>query len=131
MNPGGFEGFDRITLTGVSAFGYHGVLPIERETGQTFRVDVVLHADIRRAGRTDDLEHTIDYGAVAESIVDVIEGEPVNLIEKLAQRIADAVFAVTHSDEVHISVVEVTVHKPSAPIDAEFVDVAVSIVRVQ
>ncbi len=131
MNPGGFEGFDRISLTGVSAFGYHGVLAHERETGQTFRADVVLHADIRRAGRTDDLEHTIDYGAVAESIVAAIEGEPVNLIESLAQRISDSVFAVTHSEEVHISVVEVTVHKPQAPIDVEFADVAVSIVRVQ
>jgi len=131
MNPGGFEGFDRIALTGVSAFGYHGVLPSERVTGQTFNVDVVIHADIRRAGRTDDLEQTIDYGAVADCIVATIEGEPVNLIERLAQRIADGVFAVTRSDEVNISVVEVTVHKPAAPIDAEFADVAVSIVRVQ
>ncbi|MFT6563760.1 MAG: dihydroneopterin aldolase [Actinomycetes bacterium] len=131
MSPGGFEGRDRIALTGIRAFGYHGVLPIERQTGQTFSADVVLHADIRRAGRTDDLAHTVDYGAVAECIVTAIEGEPVNLIEKLAQRIADDVFTVTHSKEVHVSVVEVTVHKPGAPIDADFVDVAVSITRVQ
>jgi 7,8-dihydroneopterin aldolase/epimerase/oxygenase len=131
MNPGGFEGFDRIAVTGVSAFGYHGVLPIERQTGQTFIADVVLHAEVRRAGRTDNLDHTIDYSAVAESMVAAITGEPLNLIEALAQRIADGVFAVTESHEVHVSMVEVTVHKPGAPIDAQFSDVSVSIVRVR
>ena len=86
----GFEGFDRITLTGVEAFGYHGVLESERALGQRFVVDVVLHAEIREAGRTDDLASTIDYSQVADTIVTVITGEPLNLIEALAQRIADA-----------------------------------------
>ena len=63
MNQG-FEGFDRITLTGVEALGYHGVLPSERENGQPFIVDVVLHAEIREAGRTADLDRTVDQSLV-------------------------------------------------------------------
>lgn len=127
----GFDGFDRITLTGVEAFGYHGVLEQERQQGQTFRVDVVLHAEIRRAGRTDDLSHTVDYGEVAMAVVGCIEGEPVNLIETLAQRIVDAIFELPSVIATHVALVEVTVHKPQAPIPTTFSDVAVSIVRVR
>lgn len=127
----GFEGFDRISLTGVEAFGYHGVLPAERANGQPFIVDVVLHAEIREAGRTDDLSRTVDYAAVAAAIVEAIEGEPLNLIESLAQRIADAIFALDSTRTTHVSLLEVTVHKPQAPIEAKFADVSVSIVRVR
>lgn len=127
----GFEGLDRITLTGVEAFGYHGVLATERETGQPFIVDVVLHAEIRQAGRTDDLSKTVDYSGVADAIVASITGEPLNLIEALAQRIADAIFDLDSVKENHVSLVEVTVHKPQAPIEAKFADVSVSIVRVR
>ncbi len=127
----GFEGFDRITLTGVEAFGYHGVLESERALGQRFVVDVVLHAEIREAGRTDDLASTIDYSQVADTIVTVITGEPLNLIEALAQRIADAIFEIASVRETRVSMLELTVHKPQAPINAIFSDVSVSIVRVR
>lgn len=127
----GFEGFDRITLTGVQAFGYHGVLETERETGQPFIVDVVLHAEIREAGRTDDLARTIDYSEVASVVVASITGEPLNLIEALAQRIVDQIFMLESVKITNVSMAEVTVHKPRAPIDAEFTDVSVSIVRVR
>ena len=130
MNQG-FEGFDRITLTGVEAFGYHGVLPEERAKGQPFIVDVVLHAEIREAGRTDDLSKTIDYSAVADAIVTAIEGEPLNLIEALAQRIAENIFDLESTVANHVSLLEITVHKPQAPIAARFADVSVSIVRVR
>lgn len=125
MIPDGFEGFDRIALTGVRAFGYHGVLPEERRDGQEFIIDVVLHAELREAGRTDDLAHTINYADVAIAISDCITGEPLNLIEALAQRIADRLLAMDR-----VSMVEVVVHKPSAPIPVPFADVSVSVVRV-
>lgn len=127
----GFEGFDRISLTGVEAIGYHGVLESERKLGQPFIVDAVLHAEIREAGRTDELTSTIDYADVAHAIVDSITGEPLNLIEALAQRIADAIFELESVKNTHVSLVEVTVHKPRAPIDATFSDVSVSIMRVR
>ncbi len=126
MSAVGFDGFDRITLTGVRALGHHGVLPQEREVGQEFVVDVVLHAEIRQAGRYDRLGDTIDYAEVAEAIADCITGEPLNLIEALAERIADQLLALDM-----VSIVEVIVHKPNAPIAVEFDDVSVSIVRVR
>jgi dihydroneopterin aldolase len=127
----GFEGFDRITLTGVEALGYHGVLTSERENGQPFIVDVVLHAEIREAGRTDDLARTVDYSEVADVIVAAITGEPLNLIEALAQRIAESIFALESATRTNVSLVEVTVHKPQAPINVPFSDVSVTIVRVR
>ncbi len=127
----GFEGFDRITLTGVEAIGYHGVLDSERGLGQPFIVDVVLHAEIREAGRIDQLTSTINYADVASAVLTSITGEPLNLIEALAQRIADAIFELESVKTTHVSLVEVTVHKPRAPIDATFSDVSVSIVRVR
>lgn len=116
---------DIIRLTGVRASGTHGVLNFEHERAQPFIVDATLHLDLTRAGRTDALGDTVDYGKVAKAIVDVIEGDHVDLIEKLAQEIADRVFAV----DTAIREVEVTVHKPHAPITVPFDDVAVTIDR--
>lgn len=115
---------DRITLTGVSAVGYHGVFPEERRDGQPFVVDVTCHLDLTPAAETDDLNLTENYGELAELVVAHIERDPVNLIERLAGRIADDVLRRTRSDRV-----EVTVHKPQAPITVPFVDVSVTVVR--
>ena len=115
---------DRITLTGVRARGRHGVLPEERILGQEFVVDLVLHLDLGRAAATDDLTKTVDYGALAVELVRIIEGEPVNLIETLAERLASACLA----HEV-VEAAEVSVHKPSAPIPVPFGDVVVTIRR--
>lgn len=115
---------DTITLTGITAVGHHGVFEHERRDGQPFIVDVVLHLDLRPAGRSDDLTQTAHYGELAEQVTELIAGEPLNLIEALAERIASSIlssFAVT--------AVEVTVHKPKAPIEVPFGDVAVSIFR--
>ncbi|WP_299168412.1 dihydroneopterin aldolase [uncultured Arthrobacter sp.] len=115
---------DTITLTGITAVGHHGVFEHERRDGQPFIVDVVLHLDLRPAGRSDDLTQTAHYGELAEQVAELIAGEPLNLIEALAERIASSIlssFAVT--------AVEVTVHKPKAPIGVPFGDVAVSIFR--
>ena len=115
---------DRIALVGLAAHGRHGVLDVEREAGQLFRVDVVLGLDTRPAAASDDLADTVDYGTLARSVLAVVEGEPVDLIETLAQRIADVCLV---DDRVQWT--EVTVHKPDAPIEAAFSDVALTIHR--
>ena len=115
---------DTITLTGVRANGTHGVLDFEHERAQPFVVDAVLHLDLAAAGRSDALNDTVDYGRAAKAIVDVIEGAHVDLIERLAQLIADRIL-----DIEPVTAVDVTVHKPHAPITVPFDDVAVSISR--
>ncbi|GAB3211330.1 dihydroneopterin aldolase [Marinactinospora thermotolerans] len=115
---------DRISLRGLRARGFHGVFEHERREGQEFVVDVVLGVDSRAAARTDDLSRTVHYGLLATALVEVIEGEPVNLIETLAQRLADTCLARPGVHEV-----EVTLHKPQAPIPHQFDDVAVTIHR--
>jgi dihydroneopterin aldolase len=115
---------DRVSLTGVRARGFHGVFDEERRQGQDFVVDVVLVLDTVRAASLDDVAATANYGTVAQRVVDIITGEPVNLIETLAQRVADACLVDAVVDEV-----EVTVHKPQAPIPVAFEDVSVTVVR--
>lgn len=115
---------DRISITGIEATGYHGVFESERETGQPFIVDLVLHVDTRAAAETDELSATVDYGAVATEVEAVITGPAVSLIETLAQRIAQTVLA--HAG---VQAVDVTVHKPRAPISVPFSDVTVQIRR--
>lgn len=121
----GTPALDRITLRGITATGYHGVFPEERRDGQPFVADLVLFTDLGPAAATDDLTLTAHYGEVAELVVQVITGEPLNLIEALAARIADAVL----SSFGVLAAVEVTVHKPKAPIAVEFGDVAVTVYR--
>lgn len=115
---------DTITLTGITAVGYHGVFDHERRNGQPFIVDVVLHLDLRAAGLSDDLAQTAHYGELAEQVKAIITAEPMNLIEALAEKIAQHVL-----DSFGVEAVEVTVHKPRAPIQVPFGDVAVSIFR--
>ena len=115
---------DRITLTGITAVGHHGVFEHERRDGQPFIVDVVLHLDLRPAGQSDDLTQTAHYGELAEQVTEIITGAPLNLIEALAERIASHVLA-----SFTVDAVEVTVHKPKAPIEVPFGDVTVSIYR--
>lgn len=101
---------DRVALRGLKARGHHGVFPKEREEGQTFIVDLVLSLDTRPAAADDDLAKTVHYGIVAEEVVDVVQGEPVDLIETLAERIAQQ--CLKHEA---VREVEVVVHKPDAP----------------
>lgn len=115
---------DCIRLTGIEGWGRHGVLESEREAGQTFRVDLELYLDLSVAAATDDLTKTVDYSAVAQRVHDVIVGEPFNLIEALAERIATVCL-----EHARINQVCITVHKPQAPIAVPFDDVTVSICR--
>ena len=115
---------DRISLHGVRARGFHGVLPDERVQGQDFVVDVLLDVDLSRAAASDDLAHTVSYAEVAADVVALVEGEPLDLIETLAARVADAVLA-----RPLVEAVEVTVHKPQAPVGVPFGNVAVTLRR--
>ena len=115
---------DRISVIGISAHGYHGVLDFERRDGQTFIVDVDLGVDTRPAAESDDLEKTVNYAEVAADVVSIITGEPYALIEKVAQLIATACLAYPLVNDVIV-----TVHKPQAPVGVEFGDVTVRIER--
>ncbi len=118
------DAVDRITLTGVRAFGFHGVYPDEKREGQEFVIDAVLALSLRRAAETDDVVDTVHYGELAERLVAVVEGEPVDLLETLAQRLADDVLS-----DARVDAVTLTVHKPQAPITVPFGDVSVTITR--
>lgn len=115
---------DKITLTGVTATGYHGVFDFERREGQPFVVDAVLYLDFSTAAASDDVLDTAHYGEVAERITGWITGRPYNLIEALAVAMAEALLA-----EFPLQAVEITVHKPKAPIEVPFGDVAVTVHR--
>lgn len=114
----------RIVLTGLRVRGHHGVLPHERRDGQDFVVDVALEADIAEAVDTDEIAATVDYSAVANAVAAVVSGEPFDLIEKLAVEIAETCLRFDR-----VLSVDVTVHKPQAPIDVSFDDVAVQLRR--
>jgi dihydroneopterin aldolase len=115
---------DRITLSGVTAVGHHGVFDFERREGQPFVVDAVLYLDFAKAAESDDVRDTAHYGEVAQRITEWIAGEPLNLIEALAVRIAEGLLA-----EFQLQAVDITVHKPQAPIEVPFGDVSVSVHR--
>ncbi|GGN34036.1 dihydroneopterin aldolase [Actinoplanes campanulatus] len=114
----------RITLSGLRARGNHGVYDFERAEGQDFVVDVTLELDLGPAARSDDVTDTVHYGELATALVGVLTGEPVNLLERLADRLLDVCLA-----DPRVESAEVTVHKPQAPIPHEFADVAVTLRR--
>lgn len=112
---------DRIELTGLKVRGNHGVFEHEKRDGQDFLVDVVLWTDFSRAAASDDLADTVDYGALALLARDIVSGPACDLIETVVSRIADGIMEMAPT----ATAVEVTLHKPQAPIPAEFSDVAV------
>ncbi|GIH70831.1 dihydroneopterin aldolase [Sphaerimonospora thailandensis] len=115
---------DTIRLAGLRVRGRHGCLPAERELGQEFVVDVTLFLNTAPAAAHDDLSRTVDYGALAVRLAEIVAGEPVDLIETLADRLASACLAHDVVEEA-----EVSVHKPAAPIPLSFDDVVVTIRR--
>jgi 7,8-dihydroneopterin aldolase/epimerase/oxygenase len=115
---------DRLSLRGLRARGRHGVHDFERREGQEFIVDAVLGIDTRQAAAGDNLADTVDYGGLASRLSAVVTGEPVRLIETLAHRLAQVCLA-----EPGVMEVEITVHKPNAPLPFAFEDVSVTIVR--
>ena len=115
---------DRIAVRGIRAHAHHGVYAFERDRGQMFRVDATLELDTSAAAADDDLARTVNYADLAQKLHAVLLGEPVNLLETLAQRLADVCLA----DEL-VQAVEITVHKPEAELGVPFDDVVVSIRR--
>ena len=113
---------DRIELRGLRVRGHHGVFEHERRDGQEFVVDVTVWMDLAPAAASDDLVDTLHYGELAERTAAIVAGEPRNLIETVAGRVADMVLA-----DARALAVEVALHKPQAPIPLEFADVAVVI----
>src|SRR5215218_4817463 len=117
---------DRIILEGMRFFGYHGTLPAERSLGQPFVVDIELGCDLRAAGRSDDLAQTVDYSEVYQQARAIVEGEPVNLTETLAERIAATVL----QRHARVQVVRVKVAKPHVRLgDTVLISSAVEIAR--
>ncbi|WP_346621476.1 dihydroneopterin aldolase [Blastococcus montanus] len=115
---------DRIAVRGIRAHAHHGVYEFERERGQLFSVDAVLEVDTAAAAAADDLQLTVNYAELAQQLRAVLDGEPVNLLETLAQRLADVCLANDLVDAV-----EITVHKPEAELGVPFDDVTVTVRR--
>jgi 7,8-dihydroneopterin aldolase/epimerase/oxygenase len=115
---------DELTVLGVECYGHHGVFDFEKRDGQPFVVDLTLGVRTAAAAASDDLHDTVDYGSLVAAVRAAVETDPVDLIETLAQRIADVCLA-----DARVAWTRVTVHKPDAPIDASFSDVALTITR--
>jgi dihydroneopterin aldolase len=119
-------GGDEVFLEGLRFYAYHGVNPEERAQGQRFVVDVRIAANLREAGRTDDLTKTVDYSLVYRKVREIVEGEPRNLIET----VADAIAAMILREFASAEAVTVTVRKPEVAIKGAFLDAAgVTVVR--
>jgi dihydroneopterin aldolase len=111
-----------IHIRGLEVRGNHGVLPEERENGQPFIIDVAMEVSDLTSCTTDDLNDTVDYGAVSDDVAAIVAGPAVDLIERLARLIADRVL-----EEPRVDAVTVTVHKPEAPVAQVFDEVAVTL----
>ena len=117
---------DRVLLEGMVFFGRHGVLAAERELGQRFVVDLELRLDLRRAGVSDDLTETVDYREVHRRVREIVEGEPFDLIEAVAERVAASALESHHN----IETVRVKIMKPDVRLEGTLLDgSAVEILR--
>jgi len=115
---------DELAVTGIECFAHHGVFDFETREGQVFVVDLVLGIDTRPAAASDDLTDTVSYGTLVADVKAAVERDPVDLIETVAQRITDVCLLDTR-----VEWARVTLHKPDAPIDATYSDVALTITR--
>lgn len=106
-------------------YGYHGLFPEEKKIGQRFWVDVELFLDLKKAGKTDQMENSIDYGLVYEYVRRIVEGEAKNLVEAVAEHIADELL--TNFDMLNACTVKVI--KPDPPIAGHYDSVSVEIYR--
>lgn len=116
---------DKILLNGMEFYGYHGVFQEEKRLGQRYVVDVVLYTDLETAGKTDNIDDSIDYGEVFQLVKKIVEGEPKNLIEAVAETIAEKLLAKFNK----LTACTVKVKKPNPPIAGNYESVAVQIYR--
>lgn len=115
---------DELAITGIECYGHHGVFDFEKRVGQVFLIDLALGLDTAPAAASDDLRDTVDYGSLVGQVKAAVEHDPVDLIETLGQRIAEICLL-----DSRVEWARVTVHKPDAPIEATFSDVALTITR--
>jgi len=117
---------DKIYVTGMQFYGYHGVFPEENVLGQRFEVDLTVSLNLKAAGETDRLEDSVNYGELYTICKEIVEGpKPYKLVEAVAEKIANGVLVA------YPSVTEVTVKviKPDPPIPGHYKSVAVEITR--
>ncbi len=117
--------WDRIQLDGMQFYAYHGLFPEENRLGQLFTVDVELFLSLSMAGKSDDVQETVDYARVMQTVRGIMEGEPRRLVERLAEEIAQKTLA----DFPLVQGVRVRVAKPHPPIPGHYRQVAVEICR--
>lgn len=115
----------KILLNNMQFYGYHGLLPEENKLGQRFNVDVTLFMNLKKAGKTDDMTDSVHYGHVYELVKKIVEGEASNLIETVAESIADHLLI--NFDLLTACTVKVV--KPDPPIHGHYHSVAVEIFR--
>jgi dihydroneopterin aldolase len=115
---------DRISLSGIEVYAHHGVYDREKESGQRFLIDVELFLDLSKAGGSDDLKDTVDYGALAVRVQELVAGERWDLIERVAERVAELGLQDGRVEEVRVRVA-----KPDAPIPVPFKSVSVILRR--
>lgn len=115
---------DKIIAKGLAFTACHGVFPQEKVNPQRFKLDLVMYKDLMPAGKKDDLNQTVSYADVYEVAKKIVEGRSFDLIEALAQHVADEILSLFP-----LEAVEVTVYKPDAPVEADFDYFAVQIYR--
>lgn len=115
---------DELRISGIQAKGFHGLFDFEQRDGQRFIVDLLLHLNLKSAGESDSIEDTVDYAAMTARVKEIIESGPYRLIERLAEVIASSL-----KEEFSLSNIEVTVHKPDAPVGVPVSDISVTIRR--
>lgn len=116
---------DKMTLTRMEYYGYHGVFEEERKLGQRFYIDLELKLDLQEAGVNDDLTRTVNYAEVHELVKKIVEGRSFKLIEALAECIASEILdTYTVIDELTVKVT-----KPHPPFDIHFQGVTVELLR--
>jgi dihydroneopterin aldolase len=116
---------DKIYVTGMEFWGYHGVYPEENKLGQRFRVDVILETDLKQAGKTDELDDTVNYAKVYTICKEIVEGKPYKLIEAVAENLASELLKEFST----VLYCTVKVVKPDPPIPGHYKSVAVEIKR--
>ena len=116
---------DKIILTGIEIFGYHGCSDEEKKLGQKFYVDLELNLDLSKAGQSDNFEDTVDYSQVILLVEKIVGGTPRRLIETVAEEIAEKILA----EFERVESLTLTLHKPNAPLPMTYADAAVKIFR--
>lgn len=115
---------DRIEITGLRVFGHHGVFEHEQRDGQTFVVDVVLHADLSAPSRSDELGDTVDYGTLAQRLADAVASTRFALLERLGGHLLDIAM-----EDPMVRAAQVRIAKPDAPVTVTLQEVAVVVSR--